>query len=91
MHRIYHNNYHISFTNVWTLNSIRNLDHELRNTNHFNIPFPRTNHFKKSPIYSLAKFWNELPNEDKAQENPFTFQTQIKNRLFSLIEAEILE
>ncbi len=63
----------------------RNTEHTLRNLDNFTIPFPRTEQFKKSPLYFLPKHWNDLPNEDKAQTNRFTFQSQIKNSLFQKI------
>ena len=90
MHQIYHNYHHKSFHNTWQRNNQRNIDHTLRNLENFYLPFPRTEQFKRSPLYSLPKFWNELPDEDKAQINRFTFQSQIKNSLFRKISEEII-
>ena len=85
MHQIYHKYSHKSFTNTWQRNEQRNTEHTLRNLDNFTIPFPGTEQFKKSPLYFLPKHWNDLPNEDKAQTNRFTFQSQIKNSLFQKI------
>ena len=56
MHSIYFKYNSNSFNNIWTLNIHRDIDHSLRNQNHFHLPFPRIDSFKKSPLYSLPKF-----------------------------------
>ena len=88
MHSIYFNYNHSSFANVWTLNNQREVDHTLRNQNQFFLQFPRTDNFKKSPLYSFAKLWNDLPGELKGQENPYTFKISTKENLFRQIQAE---
>ena len=88
IHSIYHKNHHISFLNTWILNQQRETEHTLRNQNLFQLPFPRTEQFKKSPLYFLPKSWNDLPNELKCQENPFTFKIALKNHLYRQLEAE---
>ena len=90
MHSIYFKNYHHSFNNVWSLNLQREFDHLLRNQNMFYLPFPRSDHFKKSPLYLLSKFWNDLPAELKCHDNPFTFKIATQNYLFGLVEVECL-
>ncbi len=90
MHSIYFKNHHHSFNNVWSLNLQRELDHTLRNQNMFYLPFPRSDHFKKSPLYLLPKFWNDLPAELKCLENPFTFKIATQNYLLSQVEVECL-
>ena len=89
MHQIYHKYHHKSFDNTWQRNIQRNLDHNLRNLDHFYLPYPRIEQFKRSPLYALAKLWNTLPNEDKAQTNKFTFSSQIKNSLFRSVANEM--
>ncbi len=81
IHSIYHKNHHRSFQNTWILNQQRDLEHTLRNQNLFQLPFPRTEQFKKSPLYFLPKAWNDLPDEIKCQENPYTFKIALKDHL----------
>jgi hypothetical protein len=40
-----------SFANTWENNDVQEQPHNLRNQNHFQIPFPRIEMFKKSPLY----------------------------------------
>ena len=90
MHSIYFRYSHTSFNNIWTMNINRDFDHSLRNQHMFHLQLPRTDHFKKSPLYYLPKLWNDLPGELKCQENPFTFKISTQEYMFRKIEAEIL-
>jgi len=50
------------------------------NMNTLNIPFPRTEMYKKSPVYFLSKLWNDS-DENKFHENKTTFLYATKTRL----------
>ncbi len=65
MHSIYFKYSHPSFTNTWTLNNRREFDITLRNQNNFQLPFPHTDAFKRSPLYLLPKSWNDLDGDAK--------------------------
>ena len=91
IHSIYFKYNHMSFNNIWIINQQRDIEHSLRNQNLFHLPFPRTEQFKKSPLYFLPKTWNDLPIELKCQENPFTFKIATKNYLFNLLALECTE
>ena len=88
MHSIYFGLNHPSFNNTWILNIQRDIDHSLRNQNEFHLQLPRTDQFKRSPLYSLPKLWNELPGELRCHENPYTFKMATTSYLYRLIEAE---
>lgn len=77
-----------AFENVWLKNNDRNLMYGLRNNNDYIVPQPRLDVFKKSPLYYLPYLWNNL-NDNKYQQNPFTFKIAIKNFLFSTIDADL--
>jgi hypothetical protein len=57
-----------SFLETWQTNSDCDQPHDLRNHEHFKIPFPRIDLFKKSPYYSLAIEWNKL-DDNRLQSN----------------------
>ncbi len=87
MHSFFYNYGPLSFSNTWTSHATRNPELNLRNANDIILPHPRTDHFKRMPIYSLAQSWNEL-NDLKFQPHPTTFRISLNNYLFeSLIEA----
>ncbi len=44
-----------SFNSTWIVNENHNIEHNLRNNEHFYIPNPRTELFKRSPLYTLPK------------------------------------
>jgi hypothetical protein len=48
------------------------------------FPNPHIEQFKKSPLYSFAKWWNDL-NDIKLQQNKKTFQIALKDYLLSKI------
>ncbi len=68
MHSFYYNYGPSSFNLVWSSQATRNPDLNLRNANNIILPYPRIDLFKKMPLYSLPKTWNEL-NDIKFQHN----------------------
>ena len=80
MHKIYYGNAHHSFINVWKKNSERQLSSQLRNNDDFFIPHVNIELFRRIPLYSFAKSWNEL-GDIKFQRNPFTFKQELKSKL----------
>ncbi len=75
-----------SFDNVWERTEDRETGYELRQNNTFIVPRPRTEFFKKSPIYQLSELWNNM-NENKYQSNRFTFKCAMKNHLYGVWDA----
>ena len=71
-----------TFQSTWQLNSNRNVEYELRNATDYSLPVPRTEFFKKQPIYSLPLIWNAF-NDMKLQPNKITFQKYVKDYLLS--------
>jgi hypothetical protein len=59
-------------------------EYDLCNNNMYTVLNPRTEQFKKSPLYSFAKLWNDL-NDIKLQQNKKTFQIALKDYLLSEI------
>ena len=84
MHAIYFNNAHQSFRGVWKKNSEINQHVELRNNDDFYLPSVHNENFRKIPLYSFAKAWNEL-GDTKSQHNPTTFAIELR---YKLIENE---
>ena len=80
MHQIAYNYCHISFENIWPKNSDRNIPTSLQNNDDFQLPFVRLESFKKIPLYSFAKTWNDI-GDSRFQKNAFTFAQEIKLRL----------
>ena len=71
-----------SFQSTWQLNENRNVEYVLRNAMDYNLPVPRTEFFKKQPMYSLPLIWNSF-NDMKLQPNKITFQKYVKDLLLS--------
>ena len=82
MHSIFYNYAPVSFENIWTKITERNLNQDLRNENDFILPFPRIELFKKLPTYSLPHNWNQL-KDIRYQPNRFTFKTTLSNDLLA--------
>jgi hypothetical protein len=74
-----------SFDEVWSKNTERDLDYNLRNANQYTIPIARIDLFKKTPFVSLPLAWNELGDGLKYQHNRTTF----KIALFDFLLNEI--
>ena len=85
MHSVEHNYAPNSFNGVWTKNLVNQGNRPLRNADNFMLPNPRTELFKKSPLYSLPLEWNNL-DESRYIRNKNSFKTVIK---FSLLNALI--
>ena len=84
MHSVFYNYCPSSFRNVWTRNENRQLEMALRNDNQFSLPLPRTDTFKRFPLYSLPFTWNKS-DELVFYENPITFRYALRDKLFNEI------
>ena len=82
MHSVYNNYAPVSFSNIWTKNNDREQQYELRNENNFLLPRPRFEGFKKYPLYSFAKTWNES-GDLRLYSNPITFKIALRNNCSS--------
>ena len=82
MHSIEYNYAPASFKNVWTKNSANQRERPLRNAADFALPQPRTELFKKSPLYSLPCEWNSM-DENKYIQNRTSFKTAVKFKLLN--------
>ncbi len=81
MHSVFYHYCPPSFNHVWQLsNDASDHDHELRNLNMYQLPHPRIELFKKSPLYQLPLCWNEL-DETKLHQNKTTFNIALKYKL----------
>jgi hypothetical protein len=88
MHSVHYNYAPKSFTNTWTTNNVRDLNVTLRNNENYVIPIPRTELFKRLPIYSLPNEWNNAGNL-VFYENKITFNFALKNQLFEELLTNI--
>jgi hypothetical protein len=82
MHSIVYDYCPTSFSNIWNTNEDRNPNLNLRNASQYIVPNPRIDLFKKSPLYSLPKLWNEL-DETKLQTNRTTFKIVLCDKLLN--------
>ncbi len=89
MHSFIHKYSPSSFHATWASQSTINPNLNLRNANDIILPHPRTDLFKKMPLYSLPKTWNEL-NDMKFQFNPVTFRISLNEYLFQTLYEEFL-
>jgi hypothetical protein len=60
MHSIEYDYAPISFHRIWTENFINQGERPLRNADNYSLPNPRTELFKKSPLYFLPFEWNNF-------------------------------
>jgi len=90
MHSIHFNYAPKSFEDVWNQNVDRNLNVTLRNDENYRVPIPRTEFFKKMPLYTLPNAWNSAGNLILL-ENKTTFKIAVKNELFEelLLDLEL--
>ena len=79
MHSIYYNYSPPSFANIWRKNS-EITDLQLRNNDDFYLPSVKLELFRKIPLYSFAKAWNDL-GDTKFQLNPTTFSIELRYKL----------
>jgi hypothetical protein len=77
MHSIEYDYAPSSFSGIWTKNYINQGDRPLRNADNYMLPNPRTELFKKSPLYTLPLEWNML-DENRYIRNRTTFKTALK-------------
>lgn len=84
MHSFTYNYCPPSFNTTWRSNNERTDIPNLRNADLLTIPSPRIELFKKSPIYSLPKLWNDL-DDLKLQHRKTTFRISLKEKLLNEI------
>ena len=84
MHSVFYEYAPSSFQNVWQKNSDRQISQNLRNENEFTLPIPRTEQFKKFPLYSLPQEWNNA-EELVFYQNKITFKHALREKLLSEI------
>jgi hypothetical protein len=77
MHSIEYNYAPSSFVGIWTKNFVIQGDRPLRNADNYTLPNPRTELFKKSPLYTLPLEWNNL-DDNRYIRNKTTFKTALK-------------
>ncbi len=82
MHSIEYNYAPSSFTGIWNKNIVIQGDNPLRNADNYTLPNPRTELFKKSPLYTLPLEWNNL-DENRYIRNKITFKTALKYLLLN--------
>ena len=76
-----------SFLNVWPKNIYRDLSHELRNEDNFELPRPRFEGFKKYPLYTFAKTRNES-GDLRLYSNLTTFKIALRNQLLVQLDPD---
>ena len=86
MHSVHHKYAPKSFNAMFTptnnqANNLRNDELKI-----FELPFPRTEKFKKSPVYLLSDTWNKT-DINKFQPNRITFSLYVKNMLMYDVQA----
>jgi hypothetical protein len=72
MHSIEYDYAPPSFRGIWN-NYLNQGDRPLRNADNYTLPNPRTELFKKSPLYALPLEWNNL-DENRYIRNQTTFK-----------------
>ena len=80
MHSVEYNLAPDSFSNLWKKNSANQGERPLRNANDYVLPFPHTELFKRSPLYTLPLEWNKM-DDNKYNQNRCTFKTAVKYKL----------
>ena len=88
MHSVYYGYAPKSFAQTWRKNNEHEQNLNLRNDNHFTLPIPRTDFFKKMPLYSLALEWNNSGNL-MFYDNNITFKRALREQLFSELFEEM--
>ena len=88
MHSIYNNTAPPSFNNIWLKNTIREQQYDLRNQDNFIIPKPRFEGFKKYPLYSFEKTWNES-GDLRLYNNFTTFKISLRNQLLDQLDSSL--
>jgi hypothetical protein len=88
MHSVFYNYAPKSFRNTWTKNTDRHGDRSLRNENNYTLPNPRTETFKRMPIFALPDEWNKSDTL-KFYENKTTFKIALRDQLFSELVEDL--
>ncbi|MBM3939250.1 MAG: hypothetical protein FJ333_11450 [Sphingomonadales bacterium] len=86
MHSVYYEYCPRSFVNNFALKREGRHDHDLRNLNNFNLPFPRSESFKRLPPYSFIQNWNDL-EESKLYANRYTFKNSVTENMLNDLYA----
>ena len=81
-HSIHYNYAHPTFTNSWKKNSERNTQHELRNSNEYQIPPAKLSMFTRFPLYTLPTNWNSA-GIITCYNNPTTFKIALNDELLN--------
>jgi len=81
MHSVHFSYAPKSFNNTWTTNNVRDLNVTLRNNKNYVVPIPRTDLFKRLPMYSLPNKWNYASNL-VFYETKITYNIALENQLF---------
>jgi hypothetical protein len=76
MHSIEYNYAPSTFANTWLKNSERNIGHVIQKENEYDLPIPRIDFFKKTPLFSLPAAWNTA-GVIKYQCNRTTFKISL--------------
>jgi len=89
MHSIEYDCAPISFQGIWTKNSINQGEKPLCNANNYSLSNPRTELFKKSPLYSLPLEWKNF-DDNRYIRNRTTFKTALKYSLLNSLTDGIV-
>jgi hypothetical protein len=84
MHSIEYDYAPSSFLGIWPKNYINQGDRPLRNADIYTLHNPRTELFKKLPLYTLPLEWNML-DENRYIRNRITFKTALKYLLLNSV------
>jgi len=88
MHSIEYSYAPASFLGIWTKNLVIQGDRPLRNADNYTLPNPRTELFKKSPLYTIPLEWNNL-DDNRYIRNRTTFKTALKYMLLNSVLDEL--
>jgi hypothetical protein len=77
-----------SFHGIWAKNLVIQGDRPLHNADNYTLSNPRTELFKKSPLYTLPLEWNNL-DDNRYIRNRTTFKTALKYMLLNSILDEL--
>jgi hypothetical protein len=87
MHSVFYEYCPKSFSNTWVKNGNRENNYNLRNNDLYLLPNPRTETFKKMPLYSLPWEWNNSGNL-MFYNNHITFKHALRGHLFGELQNE---
>jgi len=83
MHSIHFKYAPLTFKDTWLKNDSRNLSQQLRNSDQYIIPRPKTSSFTRFPLTSLPLSWNNA-GDFKYHSNRTTFKIALKNDLLQI-------